>query len=564
VKVYKCIPLVAATGLLAACGSRGHSESDNQTSSATTVGSDAGPQCGGNGNWSTFGQNICNTRSVSASGNLNKQTVSKLGVKWTFKAAGDISATPAVLGNDVYVPDWGGMLTDINAQTGKAVWSVSIGALIGASDGGAGPNDAPAPIVSRDTPLVMGNTLIFGVNRGAIIGAPAQLAIVAAVNRFTGALLWQTVVDGHPTAHITSSPVLNNGTIYVGVASDEEFFSALPVIAQVPYPCCSFRGSVVALNASTGQVLWKTYTIEDSAYFEADGKTLSGFAGAAVWSAPTIDVNRGSLYVTTGNNYSEPAGGGALPSGDHIESILSLDLGTGAIKWTQRMSEGDVWNLLTFLVNGPASGGPDWDFGTSASLYQASINGVPQDVVGAGQKSGMYWALNPDTGSVRWTTTVGPGGHLGGIHWGTAADAKHIYVGVNDELGTPYTLGGTGSQAGQSVTVGSWAALDPSSGEIQWQVADPAMSVPLNKTSVNGPVSAVNGVMFGGSMDSNGTMFAFDGDTGNVLWSFQSGATVYGGPAIAAGVVYWGNGYPNAQRLLFGTPGGTLYAFQVQ
>ena len=154
---------------------------------------------------------------------------------------------------------------------------------------------------------------------------------------------------------------------------------------------------------------------------------------------------------------------------------------------------------------------------------------------------------------------------MGGIHWGPAIDKNqnHIYFGVNDEFGTPYTLGGSGPQAGKQTSVGSWGALDPSTGSIQWQVANSTMTAPSGGTSVNGALAAANGVVFGGSMDNNGTMFAFDGNTGAVLWSYQSGATVYGGPAISSnGVVYWGNGYPYA-RLHFGTPGGTLYAFQV-
>jgi polyvinyl alcohol dehydrogenase (cytochrome) len=566
VKIYTCMtlfPLFAAVGLTAGCGSRGQSEPEGQTSSAQGAGS-AQLDCGGAGGWKMFGQNVCNTRSVSDSGPLSPRTASKLAVKWTFQAAGDISATPAIDGNDLYVPDWGGMLNKIDTRTGKVDWSVSVGAVIAGSDAGAGANDAPAPIVSRDTPIVTQDSVIFGVNRGGSIGGFGSLAIVAALDRQTGALKWQTQVDAHPTAHITSSPVLHGTTVYVGVASDEEFYAALPAIANVPYPCCSFRGSVVALNAATGQVLWKTYTIEDGTYFLSDGKTPSGFAGAAVWSSPTIDRGRGSLYVTTGNNYSEPSGEGTLPAGDHIESVLSLDLKTGAIKWAQRMSPGagDVWNLLTFLVNGPSSGGPDWDFGSSAILFSTSINGVTRNVLGAGQKSGVYWALDPDTGNVLWNTPVGPGGHLGGIHWGSAVDEKNVYVPVNDETGVAYTLGGSGAESGQQTSVGSWAALDPSTGSIKWQVANPTMTAPLAGTSVNGPVSAANGVLFGGSMDAKGTMFAFDGKTGAVLWSFQSGATVYGGPAIANGTVYWGNGYP-AGRLKFGTPGGTLYAFQV-
>jgi polyvinyl alcohol dehydrogenase (cytochrome) len=188
--------------------------------------------------------------------------------------------------------------------------------------------------------------------------------------------------------------------------------------------------------------------------------------------------------------------------------------------------------------------------------------GATRDVVGAGQKSGIYWALDPDTGSVLWQRQVGPGGHFGGIHWGPAVDADRVYVGVNSETRTPYALGGAAPNGGGQASVGSWAALDPSNGNTQWQIANPAMTAPLNGASVNGPIASVNGVVFAGSMDAQGTMYALDGASGAVLWSFASGATVYGGAAVAGGVVYWGNGYPTS-RLGFGTPGGNLYAFQL-
>jgi polyvinyl alcohol dehydrogenase (cytochrome) len=140
-------------------------------------------------------------------------------------------------------------------------------------------------------------------------------------------------------------------------------------------------------------------------------------------------------------------------------------------------------------------------------------------------------------------------------------DGKRIYVGVNDETATPYRLGGDGGQAGKMTSVGSWAALDPATGEILWQVANPSMTAPLNLASVNGPLAVVDDVVFAGSMDDAGTMFALHAATGDVLWSYASGATVYSGPAIADGVVYWGNGYP--QRLFFGSTGQTLFAFAV-
>ncbi len=523
------------------------------------------PDCSGlQLGWPSFGQNVCNTRSTPLAGLIGPKTASKLAVKWTYKAAGDISATPAVVDGDVYVPDWGGMMSRINGLTGRPIWSISVGALIGvpipdagAPDAGAPPADTPAPVVARDTPVVTADSVIFGLIFGSLFGSQS-VAYVVSIDRFTGALKWATQVDAHPAAVVTSSPLLENGKLYVGVSSGEESFSLIP-----NYPCCSFRGSVVSLDAKTGKLLWKTYTIEDSAYFQSDGKTPSGFSGAAVWSSPALDRRRHSLYVTTGNNYTSPEGVVTLPPGDHVESIMALDLDTGAIKWSQRMTEGDDFVIADLFLS-PPGGGPDWDFGSGPNLYRAQMGGKAQDVVGAGQKSGIYWAVDADTGSVLWKTPVGPGGHLGGIHWGTAVDPKHVYVGVNDQTGEPYTLQGTGPQAGTSTTVGSWAALDPATGVVQWQVANTSMTTSLpGGASVNGPVSAVNGVVFGGSMDAQGTMYAFDGATGKVLWSFASGATVYGGPAIGAdGTVYWGNGYPNAARLLFGSPGGTLYAFR--
>ncbi len=514
--------------------------------------------CSGSGDdWPMFGQNVCNTRSADGASPINPSTAAKLVTKWVFNAAGDISATPAVAGNDVYVPDWGGMLNRIDARTGQAVWSKSVADLAGLSGNPPTPStDTPASIVSRVTPVVTADAVIFGLARGSIVGTPS-LAILLAVDRVTGALKWLTTLDAHPTAFVTASPVLENGTIYVGVSSGEESQTEVP-----GYACCTFRGSVVALDASTGKIRWKTYTIEDSAYFQSDGQTPSGFSGAAIWGGtPVVDRRRHSLYVTTGNNYSAPSGVSTLPPGDHIESIMSLDMDTGAIRWAQRMTTGDLWTVATFLLN-PSPAGPDSDFGSGANLFRTQMGGTARDVVGAGQKSGIYWAVDPDSGSVLWRRQVGPGGHFGGIHWGPAVDATHVYVGVNSETTTPYALGGVGPQGGQQTSVGSWAALDPSTGVTEWQIANPTMTAPLNGASVNGPLAAVNGVVFGGSMDAKGTMFAFDGASGAVLWSFPSGGTVYGGAAVAGGVVYWGNGYPTT-RLGFGTPGGKLYAFQI-
>ena len=206
------------------------------------------------------------------------------------------------------------------------------------------------------------------------------------------------------------------------------------------YTCCNFRGSVVAVDPTSGKLLWQTFMIDDATYRNADA-SLSGFSGAAVWSSPSLDRKRKLLYVSTGNNYSaSPAvvdAGAPLPEGNDVESIVALDLDTGAIRWSQRMTTGDIWNFGNYS-------GPDWDFGAGPNLFQASVDGGVHDIVGAGQKSGVYWAVDADTHAVLWKKQVGPGGHLGGIHWGTAADGARVYVGVNNEWGPCTSSGARG------------------------------------------------------------------------------------------------------------------------
>jgi polyvinyl alcohol dehydrogenase (cytochrome) len=497
--------------------------------------------------WPMYGHDVCGSHAAAGDAGITPANVGKLAVKWSFTAAGDVSATPAVVGGQLYVPDWGGMLNRVDVATGKAAWSTSVAVLAGlAVDGGAPPD----PVVSRTTPIVTSNAVIFTTSRTGF-SAAVPLDYMVAVDPDSGAVLWKTLLDPHPAAVITGSPVLENGRIYVGVASIEE------VLAQSPlYPCCSFRGSVVALDAASGAIVWQTPMIDDATYYTGDAGGTSGYAGASIWSGtPTIDRKRSQIYVTTGNNYAMPADVDAAAPGDHVESILALDEATGAIKWSRAMTTDDIWTFGNEV-------GPDFDFGCGANLFQARGDGGTRDLVGAGQKSGIYWALDADTGELVWKTQVGPGGHLGGIHWGTAADGARIYFGVNDEAAAAYALGGTGAQAGEMATVGSWGALDPASGAIVWQVANPAMSAPLGGASVNGPMTVVGGVVLAGSMDALGTMYGLEAATGDVLWSFPSGGTVYGGAAVAGGVIYWGSGYP-ASRLGFGTESNKLYAFAV-
>jgi polyvinyl alcohol dehydrogenase (cytochrome) len=271
------------------------------------------------------------------------------------------------------------------------------------------------------------------------------------------------------------------------------------------------------------------------------------------------------LYADTGNNYSVPAGVCTTPqqtgcsspaADDYVDSMLALRLSDGKVAWADSTLNGDLWTLLQ-----PT--GPDFDFGTGANLFTTTspVTGRPEQLVGFGQKSGVYWAVDPATGEVAWQTRVGPGaqGTVGGITYGGAADGRRIYVAETNTAGVPYTLGGSGPYAGQTVTSGSWTALDPATGKILWQTPDPQGSFDA------GFVSAANGVVYGGSLAGTGTnMYALDARTGKILWSFASGGSVTGGAAIADGSIYWGSGYCGTACFGTTTPvlnNNKMYAF---
>jgi polyvinyl alcohol dehydrogenase (cytochrome) len=315
----------------------------------------------------------------------------------------------------------------------------------------------------------------------------------------------------------------------------------------------------VAVNASTGAILWKTYTVPEQ------------YNGGAVWGSTIVpDPARGYVYATTGNNYFTPtdpayteciANGGSQKDcnspNDHVDSVLALKMATGQIAWSHRFADADDWTVACFFppfTNCPVDSGPDFDFGSGVQLFKIQTASGPMTVIGAGQKSGVYSVMNPDTGQVIWATQVGPGSSLGGMEWGSATDGKRIYVQIANFYGLENKL-----SDGSSTYAGSWAALDPSTGEILWEVGDPNGAIDL------GPMTVANGVVYAPSMGGGATtpnMFALDAATGATLWSFAAGGSVNAGASIANDTVFWGSGYANLQIPGY-TANNKFYAFSI-
>lgn len=485
--------------------------------------------------WQFAGNTLSGSRSQPGSA-ISPQNVGALRPKWIVNLHGTPSATPTVLGGTIYIPDWGGYLSALNAATGRVIWSRRISSY-----------DLVPNAVARTSPAVYGGELILGDQSGAH---------VFAVNRRTGALIWVRQVDPHPAAVITGSPVVYRGTVYVGVSSLEESLASNP-----SYRCCTFRGSVVALSAATGRQIFKTYTVPPN------GGAPGLYSGGAVWDTPAVDPALGLLFVGTGNNYSVPKSATACftrthalrtsdaactPPSDHFDSVMALRLSTGAIVWAHKVQGFDAWTWacqsqppgVTWC---PSPEGPDYDFGSSPNLFTVASAHGALTAVGIGQKSGVYWAFDAATGRLLWSRLAGPGSSLGGIEWGTASDGSRIYVAVANWDRKPYIL-----PSGRRIFGGSVAALDPATGRILWQTGDPLGAADL------GAVSVARGVVYFGSMDPGGHVYALGAQHGKILWSYRTGATVQSGAAIVGDAMYIGSGYGHFS---IGVPSTRFYAF---
>jgi polyvinyl alcohol dehydrogenase (cytochrome) len=475
--------------------------------------------------WNGWGVDATNGRFQPAkSAGLSKAQFPSLKLKWAFGFPGAtaVHGQPSVAAGRVFVGLNNGYVYSLDAATGCVYWSfqarsgvrnaISIGAI---KDQGSARY-----------------AVYFGDGR----------ANVYALDAATGRPLWRTKVDDHGLAGITGAPALFEGRLYVPVASREEQSGV-----SLAYPCCTFRGSVVALDSSTGQKIWKTYVIPDEpkpTRKNSAGTQLWAPAGGGVWNTPTIDPEQHALYVGTGNSYTQPAQ-------ERTDAILALDMDSGKELWVAQDTPKDAWLVCSGVFgkteNCPEDMGPDYDFGASPILRTLPSG---HRVLIAGQKSGMIWAHDPDRkGAVVWKTQIPEKLAIGEITFGGAADDQSAYFGVS------------------SVGV---VALRLTNGERKW-VAPVKAAGP--RLGIGAAISVTEGVVYSGGYD--GILRLFSTTDGELLWQYnmlQDFKTVNGvaakggslgaaGPVIAGGTLFVGSGYIFGAR---GTPGNVLLAFTGQ
>jgi polyvinyl alcohol dehydrogenase (cytochrome) len=500
--------------------------------------------------WRMIGHDSKNSRNQPHERAINAENVSELAVKWRATTTGDVSATPAVVDGAVYFGDFGGMEWKLDAANGNVIWSHRISDYTGI------PGD-----ISRTSPSLAGNTLVIGD-----LSAPNMMGIDAK----TGDLRWITPLDPDTHAIITGSPVLARDTIYVGTSQS----------GVSTYP-----GALVALHAHTGHILWRTYSLPNP-------NGVPGYWGAVMFAPPAVDLADGLVFgtfkVAAGEPVAVKACNASYPSGfnesceqpgSYLSSIVAFDLKTGLPVWSYRVLGHAAWQracgsqppAVTWCApesDNPLHGGDKWDLGGSGpSVFKIGHGRDKRTVVGVGEKSGVYIVLDAKTGEFVWNTLVGPGGDMGGMEWGTAYDGKRIYVSITNQHHIPYRLTQNGMLTTETATGGSWAALDPETGKIIWQTADPQTEIVANQTVGVwdlAPVSAANGVVYAASMAKHGNEFyALDAATGQILWAWPAGSSVNSGPAIVNGSVYWGSGYSRSGPVE-GSGNNQLFAFTIK
>jgi polyvinyl alcohol dehydrogenase (cytochrome) len=489
---------------------------------------------------------------TAAMAQLSQDQVPRLKLKWAFGFP-DVSrmyGQPSVMHGRLFVGSANRKVYSLNAETGCLYWEFT----------------ADYPV--RTAISFGGDPAHWSIYFGD------QHANAYSVNAWTGKLEWKTSIEDHPAAIITGAPLLAGGKLLVPASSYEEALGADP-----KYECCTFRGSLSALDPSTGKVLWKAYTIPEPpepTHKSKQGAQLRGPSGVAVWSAPSVDLQKRRVYIATGDSYSDPPA-------HTSDAFLAFDINDGKLLWKRQVTAGDAYTVdcglpVEMRTNCPEHPGPDADFGSSPILVK--LKGGRRELV-AGQKSGVVYAVDPDRkGKILWQTRIGDGGPLGGIQYGAAVEGNRMYVALSDVHIRAAAEGTAGAQKSimggllqlDPNTGGGLFALDLKTGEIVWHMPHPGCQGKAGcSPGQSAAVTAIPGMVFSGGLD--GHIRAYSNVDGRITWDFDTerefktvngvaanGGSMDGpGPVIVGGLLYVGSGY----GYLGQTPGNALLAFSV-
>lgn len=373
---------------------------------------------------------------------------------------------------------------------------------------------------------------------------------VFAIDAKDGALIWHTEIDDEPIPWYSGTPLVTETAVYVPISSLEVALAANPL-----FGCCTSSGGMAALDIATGKKRWYLPTIEAPA--QETGSHWGfvqkyGPSGAPVWAAPSFDAETGLLFFGTGQNYSHP-------TTDTSDALFAVQVSTGEVQWVQQYTANDAYTAACNIKalnhpNCPEPSGPDVDFGAATLLLKAPSG---RKLLVAGQKSADIHALDPATNTRVWTTNLGRGGIIGGVHWGLAANESMglVFAPISDKAIAGFPSPGDPKPG--------LYALEIETGAQRWSYTRPSRCE--EEPCVYGLSAALlasNDLVLSASMD--GYIEAFAAASGERLWSYDAwrdydsvngvptsgGAFDAHGPMIAGDqlIITSGYGYVGRQR----------------
>lgn len=432
--------------------------------------------------WPTYMYDVSRSGYNQTETVINRTSAPSLHPHWTIQSGGRIFSQPTVANGMVY---WGSFDGFEHAATlnGQQVWETNLGAATSCAP------YVPLGVVSS---AAVATVPINGTSKSVVFVGGGDDHLYA-LDALTGVIIWHTAI-GNPSTNsfIWDSPLVLNNNVYIGSATTGENAG-----------CALIPGQFSELDASTGTIKQTFNTVP------------AGCAGGGIWSSPTYDATDGSFFLTAGTH--------GKCSTDHI-SVGIVKLRASDLTYE------DSWQipLKQRLTT-------DADFATTPMLFTATIKGVQQNMVGATDKNGVFYAFNRaslSSGPV-WSTviaTAGPCPQCGKSSISSSVwDGSDLFVASSQT-----TIAGV-------LCGGSVRALDPATGNFIWQTCLPK--------SVIGALSEIPGVLAlaDGAGTKGGDLFLLDTTTGNQLFTYQG--SFYGSVSISNGVLY------------VGSTTGKLYAF---
>ena len=413
--------------------------------------------------WPTYLQNPGHTSYNAAETTLTSSNAGQLQLKWTAHGQQGISVQPVFSNGLMYWGSWDGLMHATNTS-GTDVWTAGLGQQ-------TVPGCVPATAGVASTATI-----------GSIGGTPAVFVgggnnTMYALNANTGAVLWSSTLTTSTDYFIWDSPVVFNGSLYIGISS----FGDCPLSI----------GKLYRLDLNTG-------AIQNTLIL-----TPPGCTGDGLWGSPTVDVTTGVVYVATGNGCAGDLNASAVVS----------------------VSSGDLTIVDRWTVPAAQLGAGDSDFGNTPTLFTAAVNGVKRAMVGVANKNGYYYAFdrtNLSAGPL-WSVQLATGGECPDCGDGSispsAWDGATLYVAAGNT-----TINGT-------ACTGSVSAINPATGAILWRHC-------LTSGPVLGAVMATPGLIVA---DSQTAVNVLDASTGNTVFQYQDtsqSSYFFSAPAIANGMLY--------------------------